>query len=244
MVNFNNIEFGNKLKSARIKKELSLEYVGKKIGKNLSTVARYEKGEIIPNAETINKLCNLLDIYNGDLYSETKVNIVNKENSKNPFQTNRLYLYYKGYVGKKKLGKFKFTIDLIEQKDFIEVKIADYKNKKTILIGYMLADNNIATIRTENYKPNCPRLETNQIIVNISEGTNGLLLGIMCCTNGNYIPNMKKCLISKKDLIFTNEMISMLDLSKEEKENILEDNIWLANIEKSNDYEYKLESEN
>ena len=38
MVNFNNIEFGNKLKSARIKKELSLEYVGKKIGKNLTGI--------------------------------------------------------------------------------------------------------------------------------------------------------------------------------------------------------------
>ena len=242
MANFNNIEFGNKLKSARLKKELSLEYVGRKIGKNLSTVARYEKGEIIPNAEIINKLCELLDIYNGDLYSETKINIVNKENSKNPFQTDKLYLYYKGYVGKKKLGKFKFIIDLIEQQDFIEVKISDYKNKKTILIGYMLADNNIATIRTENYKPNYPRLETNQIIVNISEGVNGILLGIMSCTNGNYIPNIKKCLISKKDLVFTDDMITMLDLSKEELENILNDNIWLVDIEKSTEYEYKLEN--
>ncbi len=241
MATFNNIEFGNKLKSARIKKELSLEYVARKIGKNLSTVARYEKGEIIPNAEIINKLCELLDIYNGDLYSETSVNIVNKENSKNPFRTNRLYLYYKGYVGKKKLGKFKFTIDLIEHQDFIEVKIADYKKNKIILIGYMLADNNIATIRTENYKPNCPRLETNQIIINISARTDGLLLGVMCCTNGSYIPNMKKCLISKKDLIFTDEMINMLDLSKEEKENIFTDNIWVADISNAEDYEYKLE---
>lgn len=242
MANFNNIEFGNKLKSARIKKELSLEYVGRKIGKNLSTVARYEKGEIIPNAEIINKLCDLLDIYNGDLYTETQVNITNRENSKNPFQTNRLYLYYKGYVGKKKLGKFKFTIDLLEHKDFIEVKIADYKSKKVILIGYMLADNNIATLRTENYKPNCPRLETNQIIINISTRTDGLLLGIMCCTNGNYIPNMKKCLISKKDLVFTDKMLDMLELSKEEKDNILQDSIWLADIETTEDYEYKIEN--
>lgn len=35
----------------------------------------------------------------------------------------------------------------------------------------MLADNFIVTIRTENFKPNYPRLETNQIILNISDGT-------------------------------------------------------------------------
>lgn len=243
MANFNNIEFGNKLRSARIKKEFSLEFVGKKIGKNASTVIRYEKGEIIPNAEIINKLCDLLDIYNGDLYSETETKIVNKENSKNPFKTNRLYLYYKGYVGKKKLGKYKFIIDLTEQKDYIEVKISHYKTQQIILIGYLLADDNIATLRTENYKPNFPRLETNQIIINISGGTNGIMLGIMSCTNGNYIPNIKKCLISKKNLVFTDEMLELLEISAEEQENIFKDSIWMANISSSPKYEYKLENE-
>lgn len=106
----------------------------------------------------------------------------------------------------------------------------------------MLADDNMVSIRTENYKPNCPRLETNQIIVNISAGTTGILLGIMTCTNGNYVPNIKKCLISKKDLIFTDEMISILDLSKEEQDNILNDSIWLADIEQVEEYEYKIEN--
>lgn len=239
MSNFNNVEFGNKLKSARIKKDLSLEYVGKKIGKSFSTVAKYEKGLIIPNAKIVDKLCDILDIYNGDLYNNTEIAILNKENSKNPFKTNKLYLYYKGYVGKKKLGKFKFIINLTEQSNFIEVKISDYKNRKTILIGYMLADDNMVSIRTENYKPNCPRLETNQIIINISNGTNGLLFGIMSCTNGNYIPNIKKCIISKKDLVFTDTMINMLNLSQEEQNNILKDSIWLADIEQHTDYEYK-----
>lgn len=243
MANFNNIEFGNKLRSARIKKEFSLEFVGKKIGKNASTVIRYEKGEIIPNAEIINKLCDLLDIYNGDLYSETETKIVNKENSKNPFKTDRLYLYYKGYVGKKKLGKYKFIIDLVEQKDYVEVKISHYKTQQIILIGYLLADDNIATLRTENYKPNFPRLETNQIIINISGGTNGIMLGIMSCTNGNYIPNIKKCLISKKNLVFTDDMLDLLDISAEEQENIYKDSIWQANISSSPKYDYQLENE-
>ncbi|MCI9177695.1 MAG: helix-turn-helix transcriptional regulator [Clostridia bacterium] len=243
MVTFNSAQFGNTLKAARLKKELSLEYVGRKVGKNSTTIGRYEKGEIIPDAEILSKLCTLLDIYTGNLYSSPTTNIIiNLENSKNPFQVDKLYLYYKGYVGKKKIGKFKFVLDLIENKDYLEVRISDYKTRKTILIGSMLADDNIVSIRTENYKPNCPRLETNQIIVNISEGTNGIILGTMLCTNGNYIPNVKKCLLSKKDLIFTDTMLAMLTVSAEERANIQKDDIWLVDIEQIQNYEYQGEA--
>ena len=53
MVEFNKIEFGNKLKEARLKKNYTLKYVGKVIGKDLSTVRKYEIGEVIPNAEVL-----------------------------------------------------------------------------------------------------------------------------------------------------------------------------------------------
>ncbi len=239
MKQFNKIEFGNKLRFARLKKEVSLEYVGRKIGKSSTTVGRYERGEVIPNAQTISKLCEVLDIYNGDLYKNDVSDIVNIENSKNPFKTNKLYLYYQGFVGKKKLGKFKFLIELKETKDFVEVRISDYKTKKTILIGSMLADNYIATIRTENFKANYPRLETNQIILNISGGTENIVIGMMLCTNGEYVPNIKKCLVSKKDLIFTDEMLNMLLLTDEEKDGILKNNIWQADIGRTEEFEYK-----
>lgn len=232
MPDFNKIDFGNKLKSARIKKELSLEYVGRKIGKNSTTIGRYERGEIIPNAETLSKLCGILDIYSNDLYKTDEMNIANIENSKNPFKSNKLYLYYQGFIGKKKLGKFKFIMDLKETDTYIEVKISDYKTRKTILIGYMLADNYIATIRTENYKANYPRLETNQIILNISGGTNGLIRGVMMCTNGEYVPNIKKCIVSKKDLQFNEKIINYLKLDNYEKKRILKKGIWQVNISK------------
>lgn len=241
MKQFNKIEFGNKLRFARLKKEVSLEYVGRKIGKSSTTVGRYERGEVIPNAKILSKLCDVLDIYNGDLYAEDSDNIINIENSKNPFKTNKLYLYYQGFVGKKKLGKFKFIIELNECNNFIEVRISDYKTKKTILIGSMLADNYIVTIRTENFKANYPRLETNQIILNISDGTENIIKGMMMCTNGEYVPNIKKCLVSKKDLIFTDEMLKMLLMTEEEKEGILKNNIWQADISRIEEFEYKEE---
>lgn len=239
MSEFNKIEFGNKLRSARLKKELSLAYVGMKIGKNATTVGRYEKGEIIPDAQVVDKLCEILEIYNGDLYTKSEPNIVNIENSKNPFKSNKLYLYYQGFTGKRKLGKFKLIIDLNETTDYIEVKISDYKTRKTILIGFMIADDYIATIRTENFKPNYPRLETNQIILNISGGTENIVKGIMMCTNGEYIPNIKKCLISKTDLVFSDEMLELLKITDEEKESIFKNNIWQANISRLEDFECK-----
>ena len=62
---------------------------------------------------------------------------------------------------------------------------------------------------------------------------------MMMCTNGEYVPNIKKCLVSKKDLIFTDEMLSMLLLTDEEKEGILKNNIWQADISRIEEFEYK-----
>lgn len=238
MENFDKIEFGNKLRAVRLQRELSLENVGKIIGKNGTTVGRYERGEIIPDAEVLKKLCDALDIYNGDLYKSEQTSIINIENSKNPFKTKRLYLYYKGFISRKKLGKFKLIIDLIEKKDFIEVRISSYKTKKTILIGYTKADDYMVVISTENFKANYPRLEANQIILNISGGIGDTVKGIMMCTNGEYIPNIKKCLVSKKDLTFTDEMLKLITFTEEEKEGIKNNDIWQANINNLEEVEY------
>lgn len=191
MKSFDKVEFGNKLRIARLQKELSLDNVGKMIGKNGTTVGRYERGEVIPKADILNKICEVLDIYNGDLYKKEEQSIVNLESCKNPFKTNRLYLYHRGFVSKKKIGKYKLIINIIEKNDIVEVRISSYDSHKTILIGYMQADDYIVTLRTENFKPNYPRLESNLIILNISGGIKKVTKGIMMCTNGEYIPNIK-----------------------------------------------------
>ena len=230
MIQFNKIEFGEKLKTARIKKGYPLDYVAMMLGKNISTVSRYESGEIIPNAKVVNKLCDILDIYYSDLYVENNEQIVNIENSINPFKVNRLYLYYLGYRTKYIVDTFKLIIDLKEEKNYVEVKISHYDTKKTILKGHIIADSFIATIRTENYKPNYPRLETNQIILNISGGTEGLIRGMMFSTNGEYIPSVKKCVVSKKDLSVDDEILYYLELDDDEKKKIMKTNIWQGNI--------------
>lgn len=231
MIQYNKIEFGNKLREARLKKNYTLKYVGKMVGKDLSTIRKYEIGEVIPNAEILSKLCDILDIYYGDLYTENSQKILNTENSINPFNINRLYLYYLSFKNKTKtqLEIFKLIIDLENKSNFIEVKIS-YQNK-VILIGHIISDNFIATIRTENYKANRPRLETNQIILDISGGTNDLVRGIMLCTDDKYIPNVKKVIVSKKDISKnTKQILEYLKLDTIEKKFLQKNNIWLGNI--------------
>jgi len=232
MPKFDRKNFGNNIRKIRRSKGLSQKNIADALEVTDATFARYESGEILPNAKTLNKLCDILDIYLSDLYFENTEKIANIENSKNPFKVNRLYLYYLGYRTKYKIDVFKLVIDLKEKNDYVEVKISNYETKKTILIGHVIADNFMATIRTENYKPNYPRLETNQIILNISGGTDGLIRGVMMCTNGEYVPNMKKCVVSKKDLSFNDDVLNYLKLDEDERKKLNKTDIWQGNISK------------
>lgn len=120
-------------------------------------------------------------------------------------------------------------IDLEEKKNFVEVKIS-YENK-VILIGHIISDSFIATIRTENYKSNRHRLETNQIILGISGGTNGLVRGMMFCTDDKYVPNVKKVVVSKKEFPKdAKQLLEYFELDNTEKKLIQKTGIWQANI--------------
>jgi len=63
MSNFNKKEFGNNIRKFRKAKGLSQENLAMLLNKTPATIARYETGEIIPNAEQIYLICNELGIY-------------------------------------------------------------------------------------------------------------------------------------------------------------------------------------
>ena len=54
--------FNEKLKTARKQKGLSQTELGKLLGVQAQTIGRWETGKIEPNLETINKLCEILNI--------------------------------------------------------------------------------------------------------------------------------------------------------------------------------------
>ena len=75
MSNFNNVEFGSNIKLSRNSKGYSQENLAHALGITRSTIARYESGEILPNAEQIAKICEELDIYEYDKQRNIKKSI-------------------------------------------------------------------------------------------------------------------------------------------------------------------------
>lgn len=237
MATFNKKAFGEKLKKIRKQKGLTQENLAHSLNVDISTISRFESGRLLPNIEQISILCDELDIFVNELLTSSD-KIINKENSKNVFKTKILYLYYKGiYPSTNKVAKLKFKIEIIERTENIEINFLDYKTNKIYMTGYMLADNNIAIMVFENYKANSPRLEVTKIVVNISNNFNDLMLGSLSATNGNYVPNERKCIISKQDLNFSDNMLDMLKVTKEELQAIEEQDAWYMNINNKDDYE-------
>ena len=230
MPSFDKKVFGENIKKFRRAKGLSQENLAKAINKTPATIARYENGEITPNAEQIYLICNELGIYEYELFDSTQ-KINNLENTKNPFNTNILYLYYIAYYPKsKKYGKGKFRLKLIPKPDLCKVDFIDYKKDFIYLSGYLESDNHIAVFVFENYKENNLRFELSHIVVNIARGTNNLMLGTFHCTNGQYIPSIRKCIVSKKDIDFNDELLDRLKITDLEKESLNKHDILYLDI--------------
>ena len=231
MSDFNKKDFGENIRKFRRIKGLSQENLAMAIGKTPATVARYETGEITPSAEQIYMICQLFN-------STKKIN--NTDTIVNPFNTDVLYLYYIAYYPKsKKYDKAKFKLKLTEKPDICKVDFMDYKTDYIYLSGYLQADHHMAVFVFENYKENNLRFELSHLIVNIVDGTNKLMLGTFHCTNGEYVPSIRKCLISKEDLEFTDELLDKLKITDIEKEQLDNNNILYLDITNTYDFENK-----
>ena len=230
MSSFNKKEFGENIRKFRKAKGLSQENLAMAIDKTPATIARYENGEIIPNAEQIYLICNELGIYEYELFNNTR-KITNTENCTNPFNTDILYIYYIAYYPKsKKYDKAKFRLKLTQKPDLCRVDFMDYKQEYIYLSGYLQADHHMAVFVFENYKENNLRFELSHIILNIVNGTDKLMLGTFHCTNGEYTPSIRKCIVSKNDIEFTDDLLDKLKITEAEKENLNEHNILYLGI--------------
>ena len=230
MSSFNKKEFGENIRKFRKAKGLSQENLAMAINKTPATIARYENGEIIPNAEQIYLICNELGIYEYELFNNTR-KITNTENCINPFNTDILYIYYIAYYPKsKKYDKAKFRLKLTQKTDLCRVDFMEYKQEYIYLSGYLQADHHMAVFVFENYKENNLRFELSHIILNIVNGTDKLMLGTFHCTNGEYTPSIRKCIVSKNDIEFTDDLLDKLKITEAEKENLNEHNILYLDI--------------
>ena len=219
MVEFDNKEFGERIKNYRIKAELSQENLAQILGKNQSTIVRYEKGQILPDARDIYLICKELNIYESDLFG-TDVNRAMQESTySNPFETDKLYLYFNAYNFRtKKFAPDKFIIELEQKQNICKARIIDYHDGRIYEEGFIKGNSEIVFMVFENYKPTTSRVDVGVIEVNICNGVKGLMLGGYFGTNAKCEPSLRKCYLSKKDIDFTKEMIEKLKLDENERE--------------------------
>ena len=219
---FNRKDFGEKIKNYRRKKGLSQTNLADKLGKDTATISRYENGDLIPNLEDTLKVCEELGVYVTDLLEDENKSF-NKEESKNPFKTDKLFVYFNAYDFRtKKFGKGKYILKFEERSDRIKVDMVDYQDGRIYSRGYMLADNSCAFISFENYKPTSARLDICEMIVNVCNGVDGLMLGAYFGTNASYEPSIRKCYFCKKDIEFTDEMLADLKPTEDEIQKLKE----------------------
>lgn len=63
------------------------------------------------------------------------------------------------------------------------------------------------------------------------------MLGTFHCTNGEYVPSIRKCIISKDDLEFTDNLLEKLKITDAEKETLNQNNILYLDITDKYDFE-------
>ena len=222
MSNFDSKDFGKRIKNYRMQKGLSQENLAYYLKKTKATVSRYEKGEILPDAKDISIICETLEIYEADLFSnENIVKTMQNDKSTNPFGTNKLYVYFNAYNFRtKKFAPDKYILELEQKQNICKTRFVDSHDGRIYSEGYLIRNDEIVFAVMENYKPTSSKIDVCVIEINICNGIDGLMLGGYFGINTKSEPSLRKCYFSKKSIEFTDEMIENLKLNEYEQ-NIL-----------------------
>ena len=130
------------------KKGLSQENIVTSLGKSKVIVSRYEKREVIPDAKDISIICEELGIYEADLYENDTIRTMQYNKSKNPFGTDKLYVYFNAYNFRtKKFAPDKYILELEQKQNICKEKFVDYHDKRIYSEGYLIYNEKILYIR-------------------------------------------------------------------------------------------------
>ncbi len=231
MSEFDGKDFGERIKNYRIKKGLSQENIATSLGKSKAIVSRYEKGEVLPDARDISIICEELGIYEADLYENDNIRTMQHNKSRNPFNTDKLYVYFNAYNFRtKKFAPDKYILELEQKQNICKAKFVDYHDKRIYSEGYLICNDEIVFVVMENYRPTSTRIDVPVIEINICNGTDGLMLGGYFGTNAKCEPSLRKCYVSKKNVDFTDEMFEQLKLNENEQEILSKQNALYLDI--------------
>ena len=238
-------KIGNRIRDYRKANNMTIEELGKIIGKTKATVAKYETGEIVIDVVTALEICNALNIDFNDICNVVSSNAV-VEKQRNPFGSNFLYLYYIS-----RNGLVISTLELEERNHSINVLMKNgltFNKSKPYLQEYSgIMESNYATsfICLTNAITN-PGLDKFQIEIDLrSKDDKGLYSGaFLGISNYNRAPTARKCILTTKKLFEKDEMkriFNKLKVTREEALNIEEVKYWDFKTRNLNDFVINLD---
>lgn len=245
MYDINADNIGKKIRYYRKAKNMSAEELGKSIGKNRTTINRYENNEIYIDMITALEICNVLNIDLNDL-CDISMHGIEKENiNKNPFDFDLLYLYYIS-----KNGIVISSIEITENKysNYVLMKNGLCTNNETYkqeYTGVMESNYNTAFICLTNAVSN-PGLDKFQIEIDLHSKIDnkyyGIFLGI---SNNTHRPTARKCILTN-ELIVSKEKLSSLfeelEINSQDIQDIINTKYWDLKSSKNRDYIIKVNS--
>ncbi|MGN1299458.1 MAG: helix-turn-helix domain-containing protein [Candidatus Scatovivens sp.] len=234
MYNLALYKFGELFRKARKDKGISIDELSTKLGKTKTTIYKYERNEIIPDILTVLEICNILEVNFNDLANIERVE-EEKENSNNPFSSNKLYIYYLGF---KQIVYFELEIK--SESGFQKVYFKHSETGKIYFVGTIESSQDIAYINMKNYFANNKKFEKVQIIVNLKYSSDDKYMGLITGTDDvSNIPMIKKCLLTNQLISDDEELKEMndrLSATKQEIEEFKKEKFWNVDISNKTDY--------
>ena len=240
MYNTDIINLGNKIREYRKAQNISVENLGKAIGKSKATVNRYETGEIVMDIITAMEICNILNIDLNDI-CETEVHSIEKDANRNPFNSNLLYLYY---ISKGGLIISSIEIEKKKYSNYVLMKNGLTKNGyNQEYVGILESSYNTSFICLTNAISN-PGLDKFQIEIDLHSKRNEMYYGLFLGVSDNtHRPTARKCILTKeyiKSKERLSEIFEKLEVGKEEVEDITQTKYWDMKTSKLREYVIKI----
>lgn len=225
MYDLNKINIGEQIKKYRKAKHFSLQYIGDKIYKSKATISKYEKGEIVPDFNTVLEICNVLDL---DIQTIIP-SISPVYNSNYPFSSDTLYLYY--------LKERKVICSTLEIKPttsnnhlvcFYNGVNSSNSNFDYYYEGAFNCKERIIYIDLKNIGSDILKAEQVQIVVYLnSSKSNDIFPCFITGLTPTLVPVVKKGIVSASSISNKDELITRLKLSKDDLHHIKQTNSWL-----------------
>ncbi len=217
------MNIGKQIKLLRKIKNMTLEDFSKKINKSVSTVSKYENGNISIDIETLFDIAKALETDIVKLINVGQELIKSKEllPSKTIFGSNNiLYMYYLDGNTKKIVNSLihlshNAIKEVFEATLYMNIhSFNDFHNCSYLYFGNFYPFDTISSFQFQNQANNIEQLSITLINpLNTSTYTTGLLAGI---AGYPFLPGATKVILSKSILKVDETLIDQLKITKEE----------------------------